>query len=187
MRGIGIGVAVFCVLLAACDENPKSDGVTLKGKDGSVTISANGQHFAISANGDKNGSFSMSGSDGHFTMRASDGKQTVVVNSTGGDTHVHMPDFVTSYPGAKQQSTTINSSTSGATGTVTFETSDSPDAVIAFYKQKAAGAGLSQAINMNMGPTTMFSAHGDGEKKVLQVVASSARGGAHVQVNWTTK
>ena len=187
MRGMAIGLAALCVLLVGCDQNSKSGNVSIKGQDGSVTISGNGQHFAISANGGKDGSFSMSGGDGHFTMNASDGKQTVVVNSTGGAMHVHMPDFVTSYPGAKQQSTTINSSASGATATVTFETSDSPAAVIGFYKQKSADEGLAPAINMNMGPTTMFSAHGDGDKKLLQVVASSAGSGAHVQVNWTTK
>lgn len=176
-----------CLLLAACDQNPKSDHVTINGQNGNVTISANGHQFSIKADGDKNGSFSMSGDNGHFTMRASDGKQTVEINSTGGSTHIHVPDFVTSYPGAKMQSTTIGSNAGGTNGTVTFETTDSPGAVIDFYKQKSAGAGFTQGINMNMGPTTMFSAHADGDKKVLQVVASASGSGAHVQVNWTSK
>ena len=180
-------VAAACVLLAACDQNPKSNGVTIKGQNGSVTISANGQHFAINANGDKNGSFTMSGSDGHFTMKASDGDKTVVINSTGGLTHVHIPEFVAGYPGAKIQTTTIGSSPSGVSGTFTFETTDSPAAVIAFYKQKSADNGFSQVVNMNTGSATMFTANADSGKKVLQVMASTSGSGAHVQVNWTGK
>jgi hypothetical protein len=182
-----ISALAGCALLAACDQNPKSDNVTINGRNGNVTISANGHQFSIKAEGDKNGSFSMSGDSGHFTMHASDGKQTVDINSTGGSRDVHIPDFVTSYPGAKRQSTTVGSSVTGTTGAVTFETTDSPAAVIAFYKQKSAGAGLSQAANMNMGPMSMFTANADGGKKTLQVIASPSGSGAHVQVNWAAK
>jgi hypothetical protein len=175
------------LLLAACDQKPKSDNVTIKGENGNVTISANGHQFSIKADGDKNGNFTMSGDSGHFTMKASDGKQTVEVNSTGSATNVHIPDFVASYPGAKTQTTTIGASVNGTSGTFTFETADSPAAVIAFYKQKSAGDGFKPGIDMNMGPTTMFTANADGGKKVLQVVAASSGSGAHVQVNWTGK
>jgi hypothetical protein len=182
-----ISALAGCAWLAACDQNPNSDKVTVNGQNGNVTISANGHQFSIKADGDKNGSFAMSGDNGHFTMHASDGKQTVDINSTGGSRDVHLPDFVTSYPGAKHQSTTIGSSVTGTTGAVTFETSDSPAAVISFYKQKSAGEGLSQVQDMNMGPMTMFTANADGGKKALQVIASASGSGAHVQVNWTTK
>jgi hypothetical protein len=179
--------AAICLLPAACDQKPKSENVTVNGENGNVTISANGRQFSVKADGGKNGSFAMSGDNGHFTMKASDGKQTVVVNSTGGSRDIHMPDFVTSYPGAKLQSTTVGSSVTGTTGSFSFETSDSPVAVIAYYKQKSAGAGLTQVANMNMGPTTMFTASAEGGKQALQVIASTAGGGAHVQVNWTGK
>ena len=181
----GISVVAICLVLAACDQN--SNDVTVKGGHGSVTISANGQHFAINANGDRNGSFAMSGSDGHFTMKASDGKQTVEINSTGGSTNFHVPDFVVNYPGARLQTTTIGTSVNGATGTFTFETADPPAAVISYYKRKSGTAGLSQAMNMNMGPATMFTANANGGKKVLQVIASASGNGAHVQVTWTDK
>jgi hypothetical protein len=182
-----ISAAAICVLLASCDQNPKSNDVTVKGQNGSVTISANGQQFSIKANGDKNGNFTMSGDNGHFTMKASDGKQTVEINSTGGSTNLHAPDFVANYPGARLQSTAIDANANGASGTFTFETSDPAAAVIAYYKQKSAGAGLSQAMNMNMGAATMFTANADNGKRSLQVVASPADGGTHVQVTWTGK
>jgi hypothetical protein len=177
--------ATACVALAACDQNSKSNDVTIKGQNGSVTISANGQTFSMKASDDKSGSFTMSGNGSHFVMKASDGKQTVDINASGGHADFNMPDFVTTYPGAKLQSTTINAGAKTASGTFSFETTDSPAAVIAYYKQKAAGAGLAPAVNMNMGPTTVFTANADGGKKVLQVVAATSGSGAHVQVNWS--
>jgi len=180
-------VPAACLLLAGCDQNSRSNDVTVKGQNGSVTISANGQHFTMNANDDKNGSFTMSANGNHFTMKASDGKQTVDINASGTGTNLHLPGFVTTYPGAKMQSTTIGSSTRGITGTFSFETSDSPAAVIAYYKQKSGNEGLAQALNMNAGPTSVFTANADGGKKVLQVIAAASGTGAHVQVNWSGK
>jgi hypothetical protein len=185
MREISIMAAVACVLLAGCDQNPKSNDVVVKGKDGSVTISANGQNFTMKTNDDKNGSFTMSADNGHFTMKASDGKENVEINARGNSADVKMPDFAAAYPGAKMQSTTIDSGTNGTSGSVIFETSDSPASVIAYYKQKASGAGLKKALDMSMGTTTTFSANADGGKKTLQVIAASSGGGARVQVNWS--
>ncbi len=182
-----ISAIAGCALLAGCDQKPKSDNVTVNGQNGNVTISANGHQFSIHADGDKNGSFSMSGDNGHFTMHASDGKQTVDINSTGDHTHLHMPDFVSTYPGAKIDATSLSANGGANSGTVTFETTDGPAAVIAYYKKKAADEGLAQAVDMNMGPTSMFTAHADGDKKVLQVIASTNGSGARVQLNWTTK
>lgn len=177
--------AVVCFMLAGCDQNPKSDAVVIKGKDGSVTISANGQNFSMKANDDKSGSFTMSAGNGHFTMQASDGKQNVNINAIGNSADVKMPDFIGAYPGARVRSTTVNAGAHGATVTILFETSDSPATVITYYKQKAADSGLKQALDFNMGPATTFTANADGGKKALQVVAASSGSGARVQVNWS--
>ena len=176
-----------CALLAACDQNSKSDKVSINGQNGNVTISANGHQFSIKADGDKNGSFSMSGDNGHFTMHASDGKQTVEINSTGGLHDLHVPDFVTNYPGAKVQSTAIDANAGVSTGTFVFQTSDAPAAVIAYYKEKSTDAGLSQTMDANMGASNMFGANADGGKRAIQVMASAADGATHVQVTWTRK
>ncbi|MGH6888231.1 MAG: hypothetical protein ACREHF_03395 [Rhizomicrobium sp.] len=187
MREVAIAAAVVACLLTGCDQNSKSNDVTVKGKDGNVTISANGQNFSMKASDDKNGSFTMSGNGGHFTMKASDGKQTVEINATGSGTDLKLPGFVTAYPGGKIQSTTIGSGDKGASGTFIFETADAPAAVIAWYKKKSADAGLKQAIDMSMGTTSMFTSSGDGGKKALQVIAATSGRGARVQVNWTGK
>jgi hypothetical protein len=179
--------AVACVLLAGCDQNPKSSDVTIKGRDGSVTISANGQNFTMKANDDKNGSVTMSANGGHFVMKASDGKQTVDINATGGSPDVHMPGFVTMYPGAKVKSTTVNAGASGAAGSIMFETPDSPARVIEYYKRKSADAGFARQLDMNTGTTTVFTANAEGGKKTLQVIAANSGSGAQVQVNWSGK
>ena len=179
-----IAAAAACLAVVACDQ--KSNDVTVKGQNGSVTVSTNGQNFTMKASDDKNANFTMSGSGGHFTMRASDGKQNVEINATGsGNTKI--PDFVAVYPGGKVRSTTINSGKDGNAGTLSFQTNASPAMVIAWYKDRAAHEGLSKAIDMDMGGTTMFTAHADGEKKTLQVIVASAAEGAQVQVNWSAK
>ena len=182
-----IGIAAACLALAACDQNSKSNDVSVKGENGTVTVSANGQNFTMKASDDKHANFTMSANGNHFTMNASDGKQHVEINATGG-TNAKMPDFVAVYPGGKVQSTTVSSGKDGNAGTLSFQTTAAPAAVIAWYKEKATSEGLSKAVDMDMGGTTMFTAHADGEKKTLQVIAaSSSAGGAQVQVNWAAK
>jgi hypothetical protein len=185
MRKAILALTAVLPLLAACDQNSKSNDVTVKGQNGTVTISANGQNFTMKASDEKSGNFTMSGNGGHFTMKASDGKQSVEINTTGGDTNAKLPDFVALYPGGKVTSTAINSSKDGTGGSVIFESNASPATVIAWYKQKAAGEGLAKAIDMDMGGTTMFTANADNGKKTLQVIAAAAGSGARVQVNWS--
>lgn len=177
--------AIVCLALAGCDQNPKSNEVVVKGKDGNVTISANGQNFTMKANDDKNGSFTMSAGNGHFVMHASDGKQNVDINATGNSADVKLPDFAAGYPGARVKSTTVNTNAAGTEGSIIFETSDAPAAVIAYYKRRAADEGLKQALDFSMGPTTTFTANADGGRKALQVVAAASGNGARVQVNWS--
>lgn len=187
MNRAALIVASASLLVAGCDQNDKSNDVSIKGQNGSVTISANGQNFTMKANGDKNSNFTMSADGGHFSMKASDGKQTVDINASGSGHDVQMPDFVTKYPGANVKATTVNASSGGASGSVVFETSDSAAAVIAYYKKKAADEDFAKALDMNMGPTTVFSANGDGGKKTFQVIAQTSGSGAHVQVTWSGK
>lgn len=186
MRNTLVMMATACLALAACDQNSKSNDVTVKGQNGSVTVSANGQNFTMKANDDKNGSFTMSANGGRFTMKASDGKQNVEINASGGG-DLHLPDYVSVYPGAKVKSTTIDSRANSTGGAFSFETTDSPARVIAWYKQKSAGAGLAQALDMNGGATSVFSATAGAGRKALQVIAASSGTGARVQVNWSGK
>ncbi len=61
--------------------------------------------------------------------------QSVVIGNVAPE---NLPAFVKLYPGAKVTAST----TTPKGGLVTMETNDTPDKVIDFYKQGAAGAGL---------------------------------------------
>lgn len=187
MRKMFVIAATAALALAACDQNDKSNDVSIKGQNGNVTISANGQNFTMKANDDKNGSFTMLANGGHFTMKASDGRQTVDINASGHGSDVHLPDFVTNYPGAKVKSTTVNADSKGAAGFIIFDTPDPPASVVAYYKKRAADEGFGKGLDMSMGSTTVFSANGDDGKKTFQVIAATSGSGARVQVNWSGK
>lgn len=187
MNKAALVLASASLLLAGCDQGSKSNDASIKGQNGSVTISANGQNFTMKANDEKNSSFTMSANGGHFTMKAQDNGQTVDINASGHGNNVNMPDFVSAYPGAKVKSTTVNAGAGGAAGSFTFETTDSPATVIAYYKRKSSDEGFTRALDMNMGPTTVYSATSDGGKKTFQVIAANSGSGARVQVNWSGK
>ena len=78
---------------------------------------------------------------------------------------------------------------SGPGGIVQFTTDADPEAVIAFYRQRAEAAGLKQINSMNRGDAQAYSA-GDGATgrgQLLQVIATPVEGGpTDVQLDWTT-
>ena len=72
-------------------------------------------------------------------------------------------------------------------GTFALETSDAPDKVIAFYKDRAKSAGLSEKLSMSGDGGGTYVASADGDKKALQVVVAKAGTGSQVQVTWVAK
>jgi hypothetical protein len=162
MRALILGIGLTC-LLAACDQNKQQ---------GSVVVSQNGQ-VSVSANGE------------HLTVTDAKNKETVNYSSNG-LASANLPSFVPLYPGAKVTTSVVGSGTANG-GTIVFVTSDSPEAVIAYYKQKSAAAGFAQTANMNMGGMTMFTATADAQKKSLQVMASTQNGKTQGQIVWGQK
>ena len=163
MRFITIAAIIAAAtLVAGCDQHP-SRTVKLKGKDGSVTISGNNEHM---------------------TVKSDNGKTTVEINANGLGNQ-KLPDFAPTYPGA-QVKVSVASPTEGG-GTFAFETSDAPDKVIAFYKNKAASAGLAEKLNMNANGALTYMAGAGDDKKTLQVIAAKSDAGTHVQVFWAAK
>lgn len=84
----------------------------------------------------------------------------------------NLPAFAPVYPGA-----TVTASVSGnpdeAKGMVGFTTTDSADAVIAFYRDKAAAAGLAEQAEMNMGGTRILTMGATGSSEAaLQLTVS---------------
>lgn len=100
------------------------------------------------------------------------------------------PIFAVIYPGAELKGpATVAQGPAGPGGIVQFTTDADPQSVIAFYRQRAEGAGLKQINSMNRGDAQAYSA-GDGANgrgQLMQVIATRIEGGpTDVQLDWTT-
>lgn len=99
------------------------------------------------------------------------------------------PDYAVLYPEATPVGpATVARGPSGPGGIATFTTPATPDAVVAFYRQRAEAAGLVTIASMNQGGASAYSA-GDGASgtgKLLSVVATPGEDGpTNVQLSWT--
>ncbi|MNO07877.1 hypothetical protein D3C81_2302640 [compost metagenome] len=70
---------------------------------------------------------------------------------------------------------------------MTFTTDAAPDAVVAFYRQRAEAAGLAPVMAMNQGEARAYGAAARKENgATLQVVAAPGEGGlTSVQLTWS--
>jgi hypothetical protein len=162
MRAVIVALAIAAAL-TGCDQN----------KQQNMVVSQNGTTASVSGNGE------------HITVTDAKSKETVNYSSNGLN-GANLPAFVPVYPGGKVTTSVVGSGSSNG-GTIVIETSDSPDAVIAFYKQKSAASGFTQTANMNMNGMQMFTATSDAEKKSLQVMTSAQNGKTQAQIIWGQK
>lgn len=97
------------------------------------------------------------------------------------------PTFAVLYPGAAADSPALSADgPDGPGGLVTYTTQADPDAVIAFYRQKAEAAGLSSVMAMNQGLARAYGAAATDVGASLQVVASPTDDGeTSVQLSWS--
>lgn len=98
------------------------------------------------------------------------------------------PVFAALYPGAQIEGpATVASGPTGPGGLITFTTDDAPEAVIAFYRQRAEAAGLAPVMAMNQGEARAYGAAARAANgATLQVVASPGEGGrTSVQLTWS--
>lgn len=98
------------------------------------------------------------------------------------------PAFAALYPGAQVDApATVASGPTGPGGLITFTTEAAPEAVIAFYRQRAETAGLAPVMAMNQGEARAYGAAARKENgATLQVVAAPGEGGrTSVQLTWS--
>ena len=98
------------------------------------------------------------------------------------------PAFAVVYPGgAAQGPVTVARGPDGPGGILSFTTEATPDAVVAFYRNRAEAAGLASVMAMNTGEARAYGAAAeDGSGKLLHVVATPVEGGpTSVQLDWT--
>ena len=97
------------------------------------------------------------------------------------------PPFAAVYPGARLQGPAVTSENETERGgMVTFTTPDHPEAVIAWYRDRAEAAGLASAMTMTQGETQVFGARADGAGAHVQVVATPVDGETSVQLTWSS-
>jgi len=144
-------------LLAACGGD-KPD-TTMTTQDGKVSVSTSGD------------------GDSKVTVTATDGDKTAKMVSGGGAKWPESaPAFAAAYPGGTLITVMAGNADGKASGMATFETTDAPDKVIAFYKDKAAAAGLTKVTSMAGNGMTMFGASDESGDRVLSVQASPGGG-----------
>ncbi len=97
------------------------------------------------------------------------------------------PVFAVLYPGgAVQGEPTTAEGPAGPGGLVTFTTDDNPDAVVAFYRQRAEAAGLASVMSMNQGNARAYgAARTAGGARVEVVAAPVETGQTSVQLTWS--
>jgi major membrane immunogen (membrane-anchored lipoprotein) len=115
---------ISLILLTACSKSDES--VTYKDSEG------NDRKINVEDSGDTR------------TVTSDDG--LIRAEGTQGGKNARFPDYAPQYPNAKVQSVVdMDMGPAGASGfkshTITMMTSDSPDAVVAFYKDKVGASG----------------------------------------------
>lgn len=100
------------------------------------------------------------------------------------------PAFAVIYPGAELKGpATTAQGPAGPGGIVQFTTEATPQAVIAFYRQRAEAAGLKSINSMDRGDAQAYSAGdgADGRGQLMQVIATRVEDGpTDVQLDWTS-
>ncbi|MNU78977.1 hypothetical protein D3C71_685810 [compost metagenome] len=98
------------------------------------------------------------------------------------------PAFAALYPGAQADGpATVATGPTGPGGLIIFTTEAAPEAVVAFYRQRAEAAGLAPVMAMNQGEARAYGAAArKADGPTLQVVASPGEDGlTSVQLTWS--
>lgn len=115
------------------------------------------------------------GGDGATTYSSNDGEATI----TAGDTGAAMPAGLPPYPGAESAGGLNVNATGrdGGSGQISsFQTSDAPADVIAFYRTALERGGYTIAATMDLGETKMITAERTDGNGGIQITATSAGG-----------
>jgi hypothetical protein len=98
------------------------------------------------------------------------------------------PAFAVVYPGGTVSGpATVARGPDGAPGGIlSFTTEATPEAVVAFYRQRAEAAGLSSVMAMDQGGARAYGAVAQDRGDKLHVVATAVEDGpTNVQLDWT--
>jgi hypothetical protein len=153
-------LAAAAALLAACSGGSESEDTVYRSEEGTVTTSGEGD-------------------DATTVVEGADGSGAVV--GAGAAAAVSGPDWARPYPGSRVVSA-IDIPAEGG-GMTTFETTANPDTVIAYYRERAADAGLPVGATMTTGDMRQYAAQAD-NGQALTVIVTPNEGRSSVNVTW---
>lgn len=151
--------ALAALSLAACGGGSDEETV-YRSEEGSVTTSGEGE-------------------DQTMVIENADGTGAVIGSGAGAT--VTGPDYARPYPGSRVVSTINAGADQG--GMTVFESDANPDTIIAYYRERAADAGLSSGASMTAGETRQFAFEGENGEG-LTVIVTPQDGRSTVNVAW---
>lgn len=158
MRAILLAAAVP-LALAACG----------KPADKTTTVQAGGTRVTTSAAGSQ---VTVTDSAGQTTTIKA-GAPAAAAASAG----PAAPSFAPVYPGAAVLSRIDAPGGGGGVTILRLSTKDTPDKVLAFYREAAAKAGVPVSADMDMGGSKMFAAEEEGGARGMQMTAAAGKDG----------
>ncbi len=97
-----------------------------------------------------------------------------------------VPQFAALYPNAEVEGEPLAAGgAAGPGGMVTFVTDAQPDAVIAFYRERAEAAGLATMMSLNQGAARAYGAQKQATGASVNVVAAPVEDRTSVQLTWS--
>ncbi len=118
------------------------------------------------------GSYSVDPDSGETNMTITSDEGTTTLRS-GSDVPVNLPLGFSVYPGAIVTNNAVVDHNGGEGSMVIFETSGSPDEVIAFYREQAETAGIEIKVDLTINDGGMLGGEGsDGEVFTINVSAN---------------
>ena len=164
--------------------NPNLEVVRSDDRAGTVTVrdKSNGKETTMTFDQARNGKFSITADDDHGG--------TATMQFGGAVNTSNLPSWVPKYPGSEGNSTFAVKGSGGDLtegGSFTFNTPDSAEKVIQFYRDKIQDLGMKVKVTSSTGDTSMIVATEDDDKRSLTVIASSHPGSSGVSVTYGSK
>ena len=132
---------------------------------------------------DQGGDAKVNLQDGNFSVQTDKGSFSV---KSGAALPDGFPSDIPLYPGATVQSSAASTTADGQGFMVTASSADTPDKIVAFYKEKLAGTFQSKA-DMNMNGSMMLIYQTADEKRSVQITASPEGSGSQISLTTATK
>jgi len=132
---------------------------------------------------DQGGDANVNLQEGNFSLKTDKGSFSVQSGST---LPAGFPSDIPLYPGATVTSSAASQTPEGAGFLVTADSTDTPDKIIAFYKDKLA-SGFQSKADMNMNGQLMLVYQSADEKRSVQLTATPQGTGSQMSLTVSSK